>query len=213
MCALCLWCRLFCPSFQLQLNTYPRILHWNRKSPCAAWRGLPAYAVSRLNRMSMTLDGCLPLTGLEQEMELGFVSNLAVLGRAVTSWDGSMPVSFSLPRLLSPWYLWPLQVSRRQAVFPTEEGQLQRVAAGSSWQGGCMGCDFLITSVCEGRFVPRPAHLHLFFGFVSSYLYSNQHHCLSLSLKSGVSVIFTCTVRHPPQYIVFLDLPLTFFAR
>lgn len=36
------------------------------------------------------------------EMELGSVSNLAALGRAVTSRDGSMPVSFSLPRLLSP---------------------------------------------------------------------------------------------------------------
>lgn len=60
---------------------------------------------SRLERMSMTVGGCLPSPDLGGEMDLGSVSKVVTLGRAVTSLDGSMPVSFSLPGLLSPWYL------------------------------------------------------------------------------------------------------------
>ena len=60
---------------------------------------------SRLNRMGVNLDGCLPPPGSGWEMELGSVSKVVALGRAVTSLDGIMPVSFSLPKLLSPWYL------------------------------------------------------------------------------------------------------------
>lgn len=60
---------------------------------------------SRLNRISVSLHGCLPPPDSGRETELGSVSKVAALGRAVTSLDGSMPMSFSLPRLLSPWYL------------------------------------------------------------------------------------------------------------
>lgn len=60
---------------------------------------------SMLKTMSMTLDGCLPPPDSGGEMELGSASKVAALGRAVACLDGSMPVSFSLPRLLSPWYL------------------------------------------------------------------------------------------------------------
>lgn len=106
------------------------------------------------------MTACLPPPDLGWKMELDSLCTLAALGRPATSRDDSRTVSFALPRPLSPRYLWPPQVSTRQARFPTEEGHLQRVGCCVILARGVHGM-WLCNYFCKRRFICKIAHLHL----------------------------------------------------